>query len=62
MVTHPSTNLAAHGRESNLQLVTHMCDALTTTSLRSHLLRVTLNQTNGLYRMPNPLLTLVLVH
>jgi len=36
-VTHPSTNPAVHGRESNSQSVDHKSDALTTTTLLSHL-------------------------
>ena len=32
-VTHPSTNLAVHGQESNLKPVDHMSDALTITPL-----------------------------
>ena len=36
MVTHPSTNPAVHGQESNSQPVDHKSDALTTT-LPSHL-------------------------
>jgi len=31
MVTHPSTNLAVHGQESNSQPVDHKSDAPTTT-------------------------------
>ena len=39
MVTHPSTNLAALGWESNLRLFDHKSDALTATIQYNHLYR-----------------------